>query len=130
MPLVMPKGKKSRLTVASPENSEAEASPVFAVLVNKEGNLWHRPDVSQSRKPFWYNPLRFPVHCRVEDFAIVYKTDRHAVWSKLRIQARKPCNPGIFQFRLNRVRNRLLLARHVGSPELCRWVDLWQMIAS
>src|SRR5438552_18016483 len=71
MPLVMPKGKKSRLTVASPENSEAEASPVFAVLVNKEGNLWHRPDVSQSRKPFWYNTLRFPVHCRVEAFAII-----------------------------------------------------------
>ena len=82
--------------------------------------MWYCPDVSQSRKPFRYNTLRFPVHCRVEDFAIVSKTDRHDVWSKLRIQGRKPRNPGIFQFRLNRVRNLLLLARHVGSPELRR----------
>src|SRR5439155_20857209 len=38
-----------------------EASPVVVVLVNKEGNLCHCPDVSQSREPFGYNTFRFPV---------------------------------------------------------------------
>jgi hypothetical protein len=49
----------------------------------------------------------FPVHCGLENLAIVHKTDWYDMGSILRIQRCKARNPGLLQFHLDRVRNRL-----------------------